>query len=723
MPIRDEAINVFMGLPGDGDRLELTYNFGVDAYELGTGYNHIAVTVRRPRRRRSARWPRGDRAREAAVHGPRGRLAAVLRARPRRLPLELIERRQGSFAGSAASTRRPAAVTTWRAIEPQRSALDAGMRLSAAASPIGRAGERARNGERCRARKRSVDFFDLERRGRARAARTRLAAERADIDRVERGSRSVAGGRGACELVEAGRRVVPAIVLLQQLKVRAEELGRAIRRIANGDNVQRGGLRSRHRGESRTDDDVNLTCVLRRRSSGRLPRRASAARSIIVARRRRSRGTRSWYGDLAGTRAAWRSERTPGGKLAAPTGTVTSMRVARRAAALQCAATDASAEPPHRRRTERGGDAGPTRGGGIEASAAYDAAVERAEPARRRRARGRPSPRIEPEARAAAPASTDFPSDGRARCAFRPSMLGFAALRGSEAAADRGSRPSGPQGVDARGAPARRHRPRVELVPPRRLHRPRDGWWKRTDEIYEPVRIGEGQEDGRAAAARADGARAGDDRAVRALLPRDGDRAASGRSRRRRSARRRTARTSCARRASAPGSTVQVLPREEEARYGYLAAVNSTTLADGVALDIGGGSMQLTHVADRRARDARSWRLGAVVMTERFLADATASSQAAQGAARARPRRARAAPLARRDQGAAGRGRRHRPQPRGRGDARRGAAAFGVQGFAITRDALDALVERARRADAAPSGARSRASSRRAPTSSSPAPS
>ena len=45
MPIRDEAINVFMGLPGDGDRLELTYNFGVDSYELGTGYNHIALTV------------------------------------------------------------------------------------------------------------------------------------------------------------------------------------------------------------------------------------------------------------------------------------------------------------------------------------------------------------------------------------------------------------------------------------------------------------------------------------------------------------------------------------------------------------------------------------------------------------------------------------------------------------------------------------------------------
>jgi lactoylglutathione lyase len=45
MDIRDEAVNVFMGLPGDGPRLELTYNHGVDRYDLGTGYNHIALTV------------------------------------------------------------------------------------------------------------------------------------------------------------------------------------------------------------------------------------------------------------------------------------------------------------------------------------------------------------------------------------------------------------------------------------------------------------------------------------------------------------------------------------------------------------------------------------------------------------------------------------------------------------------------------------------------------
>jgi lactoylglutathione lyase len=46
LPIRDEAVNVFMGLPGDGARLELTWNKDVDEpYEIGTGYGHIALTV------------------------------------------------------------------------------------------------------------------------------------------------------------------------------------------------------------------------------------------------------------------------------------------------------------------------------------------------------------------------------------------------------------------------------------------------------------------------------------------------------------------------------------------------------------------------------------------------------------------------------------------------------------------------------------------------------
>jgi lactoylglutathione lyase len=48
VPIREEAINVFMGLPEDGDepRLELTQNFDqTEPYEIGTGYGHIAITT------------------------------------------------------------------------------------------------------------------------------------------------------------------------------------------------------------------------------------------------------------------------------------------------------------------------------------------------------------------------------------------------------------------------------------------------------------------------------------------------------------------------------------------------------------------------------------------------------------------------------------------------------------------------------------------------------
>jgi lactoylglutathione lyase len=45
MPIGDEAINVFMGVEENVPILELTYNHGVGDYELGTGYNHIALGV------------------------------------------------------------------------------------------------------------------------------------------------------------------------------------------------------------------------------------------------------------------------------------------------------------------------------------------------------------------------------------------------------------------------------------------------------------------------------------------------------------------------------------------------------------------------------------------------------------------------------------------------------------------------------------------------------
>jgi lactoylglutathione lyase len=46
LPIREEAVNYFLGVPGkEIPELELTYNFGVDSYEIGTGYGHVALTV------------------------------------------------------------------------------------------------------------------------------------------------------------------------------------------------------------------------------------------------------------------------------------------------------------------------------------------------------------------------------------------------------------------------------------------------------------------------------------------------------------------------------------------------------------------------------------------------------------------------------------------------------------------------------------------------------
>jgi exopolyphosphatase/guanosine-5'-triphosphate,3'-diphosphate pyrophosphatase len=147
-----------------------------------------------------------------------------------------------------------------------------------------------------------------------------------------------------------------------------------------------------------------------------------------------------------------------------------------------------------------------------------------------------------------------------------------------------------------------------------------DRWWKRTDEIYEPVRIGEGL---------AATGRLGDEPIERALATLDvfshfcrasglGEDAVDA------------VATSAIRdaenaegfleRARARfGLPIRVLSRESEARYGYLAAVNSTTLEDGYVFDLGGGSMQLVHVEDRLARESGSWPLGTVRMSERFL--------------------------------------------------------------------------------------------------------
>ncbi len=145
-------------------------------------------------------------------------------------------------------------------------------------------------------------------------------------------------------------------------------------------------------------------------------------------------------------------------------------------------------------------------------------------------------------------------------------------------------------------------------------------WWKLTDELYETVRIGAGlaasgrlsyEAIGRgletlgvfARFCRANQLEPADVHVVATSAIRD---AANG-----------AQFLADAQRAT--GLTIETLSAQDEARFGYVAAVNTSTLTDGVVLDIGGGSMQLIHVVDRHAREMVSFPLGAVRITEQFL--------------------------------------------------------------------------------------------------------
>ena len=75
------------------------------------------------------------------------------------------------------------------------------------------------------------------------------------------------------------------------------------------------------------------------------------------------------------------------------------------------------------------------------------------------------------------------------------------------------------------------------------------------------------------------------------------------------------------------GLDVAVLSTEDETRYGYLAIANTTTVRDGWGLDMGGGSLQLMRLSDRRLEDSGSWPLGAVRVSEEFLPDDKASGK------------------------------------------------------------------------------------------------
>lgn len=166
------------------------------------------------------------------------------------------------------------------------------------------------------------------------------------------------------------------------------------------------------------------------------------------------------------------------------------------------------------------------------------------------------------------------------------------------------------------------------------------GWWRRTGQIQEPVRIGEGLEStgllSRAAMRR--GLETleifGRYCAERGIATGSVDVVATSAIR---DAENRGEFLALARKATA--FEIRVLSAEAEAHAAYVAAVNSTTLADGVVLDLGGGSLQLVGVDGRQANRLQSWPLGAVRVTERLLPGGDPVSRKRLAKARARLRR------------------------------------------------------------------------------------
>jgi exopolyphosphatase/guanosine-5'-triphosphate,3'-diphosphate pyrophosphatase len=223
-------------------------------------------------------------------------------------------------------------------------------------------------------------------------------------------------------------------------------------------------------------------------------------------------------------------------------------------------------------------------------------------------------------------------------------------------------------------------------------------WWRRTDEIYQPVRIAEGM----AATGRL--AEEPIERALAALEVFAHFCTASGLGQEAIDA----VATSAIRDASnreqflaraqeLSGLPIRVLTREQEARYGYLAAVNSTTLEDGFVMDLGGGSLQLVRVRSRRLQRWGSWPVGAVTMTERFLPCRSPAKDRSLQELRAHIADELASAswikASRRDRRLVGIG----GALRNLADAAQrvaGLPSFGVQGAVLGRDALEELIAR-----------------------------
>ena len=64
---------------------------------------------------------------------------------------------------------------------------------------------------------------------------------------------------------------------------------------------------------------------------------------------------------------------------------------------------------------------------------------------------------------------------------------------------------------------------------------------------------------------------------------------------------------------------VEVLSEQEEAYYGYLSVIHSTNINDGVIVDLGGGSTEVSFMKDRKFQSSCSLPFGALTLKKKFI--------------------------------------------------------------------------------------------------------
>ncbi|QKS70887.1 exopolyphosphatase [Paenalkalicoccus suaedae] len=64
---------------------------------------------------------------------------------------------------------------------------------------------------------------------------------------------------------------------------------------------------------------------------------------------------------------------------------------------------------------------------------------------------------------------------------------------------------------------------------------------------------------------------------------------------------------------------VDILSEEQEAYYGYLAVTNSMDVPEGITIDIGGGSTEVTYFKDRELLHSYSFPFGALTLKKQFI--------------------------------------------------------------------------------------------------------